>query len=150
MAQSVPTATWVPCLRRSLPLGWGFHHLDARDGDARFWLDSDRDGTQAVEVRLERDLRHHGQHGDRQRPGRHARGYERVRAGEPDLRRRAALPCSVGGCLSVVFQLDGDNPGEALALASQAVGVVSRDDLSAQVHEDSGGRIDLDPSRGEG
>ena len=44
MAQSVPTATWVPCISNALPLGWQFHHLDARNGVARFWLDSDRDG----------------------------------------------------------------------------------------------------------
>jgi hypothetical protein len=50
----------------------------------------------------------------------------------------------------VLFQLDGDSPGEALALASQAVGVVSRADLRAQVHEGSGGRIELDPDRGDG
>ena len=50
-----------------------------------------------------------------------------------------------GGCVSVVFQLDGDSPGEALALASQAVGAVSRAELRAQVHEDSGGRLELDP-----
>jgi hypothetical protein len=55
-----------------------------------------------------------------------------------------------GGCLSVLFQLDGDSPGEALALASQAVGVVSRGDLRAQVHEGRGGRIELDPDRGDG
>ena len=147
MAQSVPTATWVPCVRRSLPLGWGFHHLDARDGEARFWLDSDRDGTQAVEVRLQEtcDISDSTEIAS-DRDG--MRRYERVRqvsptyAGERHYRFR-------GGCLSVVFQLDGDNPGEALALASQAVGVVSRDDLSAQVHENSGGRIDLDPGRGE-
>ena len=32
MAQSVPTATWVPCISNALPLGWSFHHLDARNG----------------------------------------------------------------------------------------------------------------------
>ena len=52
MAQSVPTATWVPCISAALPLGWQFHHFDARNGVSRFWLDSDRDGQQAVEVRL--------------------------------------------------------------------------------------------------
>ena len=66
MAQSVPTATWVPCIRTALPLGWNFHHLDARNGVARFWLDSDRDGQQAVEVRLDRVLRHRRGHRDPQ------------------------------------------------------------------------------------
>jgi hypothetical protein len=52
-----------------------------------------------------------------------------------------------GGCLTVRFALAGDSPGEGLALASQAVGVVSRQDLRAQVHEESGGRLSLDPAQ---
>jgi hypothetical protein len=148
MAQSVPTATWVPCVQTSLPLGWGFHHLDARDGESRFWLDSDRDGTQAVEVRLEESCDTSGSTeiaSDREG----MRRYERVRQVSPTYAGERHYEFR-GGCLSVVFQLDGGSPGEALALASQAVGVVSRDDLSAQVHSDSGGRIELDPSRGDG
>jgi hypothetical protein len=148
MAQSVPTATWVPCVRTSLPLGWGFHHLDARDGEARFWLDSDRDGTQAVEVRLEPSCDTSGSTeiaSDREE----MRRYERVRQVSPTYAGERHYEFR-GGCLSVLFQLDGDSPGEALALASQAVGVVSRGDLRAQVHEGSGGRIELDPDRGDG
>ena len=60
MAQSVPTASWVPCLGRRFPLGWGFQHLDARNGRGRFFLNSDRDGQQAIEVRLDGVLRHRG------------------------------------------------------------------------------------------
>ena len=51
MAQSVPTASWVPCVE-NVPVGWRFAGLDARSGSARFWLDSDRDGARAIEVRL--------------------------------------------------------------------------------------------------
>lgn len=52
-AQSVPTATLVPCIRE-FPAGWTFggEHVDA--GKARFWLDSDRAGIQAVTVSLSR------------------------------------------------------------------------------------------------
>ena len=80
MAQSVPTASWVPCLRTALPLGWSFHHLDARDGTASFWLNSDRDGQQAIEVRLDPLLRHGRGHPDPERPG----GHGPVRAGAAD------------------------------------------------------------------
>jgi hypothetical protein len=51
MAQSVPSATQVPCIR-SLPLGWSYAGSDVRSGVARFWLDSDRAGDRAVEVGL--------------------------------------------------------------------------------------------------
>lgn len=53
MAQSVPSAAFVPCITE-FPVGWtlGGEHIDA--GDARFWLDSDRAGTRAVTVSLSR------------------------------------------------------------------------------------------------
>ena len=148
MAQSVPTAAWVPCLRAALPLGWDFHFLDARDDGARFWLDSDRDGIQAVQVRLEESCDTSGATeiaSDREFMHR----LERVRQVTPTYSGER-LYLFRGGCLSFVFRLDGDNPGEALALASQSVGVVSRADLQEQVHTDSGGRIELDPDRGDG
>jgi hypothetical protein len=147
MAQSVPTASWVPCIRTALPLGWGFRHMDAEDGLSRFWLDSDRDGQQAVEVRLERSCDTSGTTEiTSDRVG--MRRLERVRQVTPTFAGERHYVFD-GGCLSVVFRLDGDSPGEALALASQAVGVVSRAELRAQVHEDSGGRLELDPAGGE-
>jgi len=147
MAQSVPTASWVPCIRTALPLGWGFLHLEARDGIAQFWLNSDRDGQQAVEVRLQPSCdTEDATEIVSDREG--MRRFERVRQMSPtfDGERQYLFD---GGCLTVVFQLDGDSPGEALALASQTIGVISRDDLRAQVHEASGGRIELDPPAGE-
>jgi hypothetical protein len=74
------------------------------------------------------------------------RRYERVRQVSPTYSGERHYEFG-GGCLSVVFRLDGDSPGEALALASQAVDVVSRADLRAQVHAESGGRVELDPVR---
>jgi hypothetical protein len=51
MAQSVPSAERLPCLA-ALPAGWELGGVLIRDGSARFWLDSDRAGGHAVEVRL--------------------------------------------------------------------------------------------------
>jgi len=53
IAQSVPSATFVPCISE-FPAGWTFggEHVDA--GRAQFWLDSDRAGTRAVTVTLAR------------------------------------------------------------------------------------------------
>ncbi|MDQ1660902.1 MAG: hypothetical protein QOJ68_882 [Blastococcus sp.] len=143
MAQSVPTATWIPCIRSALPLGWNFHHLDARNGEARFWLDSDRDGQLAVEVRLAASCDTAGatevasDHEDMRR-------LERVGRTSPSYAGERYYLYE-GGCLTVVFSLDGNNAGEALALASQAIGVVPRDELRAQVHDTSDGRLSLDP-----
>jgi hypothetical protein len=143
MAQSVPTATQVPCIGAALPLGWSFHHLDARNGISRFWLDSDRDGQQAVEVRLSESCDTGGTtEVPTDRDG--MRRRERVDRISPSY-QGARYYLFDGGCMTVAFALDSDNAGEALAVASQVVGVVARDDLAAQVHKDSGGRLTLDP-----
>src|SRR4029453_12633016 len=51
MAQSVPSATLIPCIE-ALPAGWMYGGSDVNDALARFWLDSDRGGLHAVEVSL--------------------------------------------------------------------------------------------------
>ena len=146
MAQSVPSATWVPCIGNALPLGWNFHHLEAGNGSARFWLDSDRDGQKAVEVGLTASC---DTAGTTEIPSDRAgmRRLERVGRMSPTYAGTRYYLFD-GGCLTVVFRLDSDSPGEALALASQAVGVVARSDLQQQVRDTSGGRLELDPEEG--
>ncbi|MBA3268591.1 MAG: hypothetical protein H0T70_10100 [Acidimicrobiia bacterium] len=51
MAQSVPSATAVPCID-SLPAGWSLGDAHVRRGHASFWLDSDRAGKRAVQAEL--------------------------------------------------------------------------------------------------
>jgi hypothetical protein len=144
MAQSVPSAGWVPCLRTALPLGWSFNHLDARNGVARFWLDSDRDGIEAIEVRLDESCNTTGTTEiPSDRDG--MRRFERISRTTPDFAGKRYYVFD-GGCITFAFQLDGENRGEPLALATQAVGAVSRADLAGQVHDESGGRLSLDPA----
>jgi hypothetical protein len=50
-AQAVPSATLMPCAN-PLPGGWSVSGFEVRSGLARFWLDSDRAGARAAEVRL--------------------------------------------------------------------------------------------------
>ena len=50
-AQAVPSAALVPCVA-SLPSGWQVGGADIASGHARFWLDSDQAGPQAVTVTL--------------------------------------------------------------------------------------------------
>jgi hypothetical protein len=147
MAQSVPSASWVPCLRTNLPLGWGFHHLDARENISQFWLDSDRDGQMAIEVRFERfcDTR-----GTSEIPSDRAgmRRFERVTVTTPRYEGERYYLFH-GGCITIAFRLTGESRGEALALATQTIGAISRGDLRAQVNDDSDGRLNLDPSTDE-
>ena len=142
MAQSVPTASWVPCLE-GMPLGWHFSDIDVDRGSARFWLDSDRDGLHAIEVRLTRSC-------DTERA-------TEIPSDRPDMRRLERVtqvtPQYVGrrfylfdgGCITVVFNLFGENRGEPLAVATQGLGAVPRDELRALVREESDGRLELDP-----
>jgi hypothetical protein len=53
MAQSVPSATLLPCIS-SLPAGWSYGGSNVRSASSTFWLDSDRAGIHAVEVTLTR------------------------------------------------------------------------------------------------
>jgi hypothetical protein len=149
MAQSVPTAEWVPCLRSALPLGWGFHHLDARNDLSVFSLDSDRNGQQAIKVRLEQSCDTSGATSipsDREDMER----FERVTQTTPHFEGKRYYVFE-GGCMTFVFALtgEGESRSEGLALATQSVGAVSRTELLRQVHDDSDGRLTLDPA-GEG
>jgi hypothetical protein len=51
MAQSVPSATQLPCLKE-LPVGWMVSGIQIRDGQTQIWLDSTIAGVHAVEVDL--------------------------------------------------------------------------------------------------
>jgi membrane-associated phospholipid phosphatase len=48
-AQAVPSAALVPCVA-ALPAGWQVGGADIASGHARFWLDSDQAGPQAVTI----------------------------------------------------------------------------------------------------
>ncbi|RBY78231.1 hypothetical protein DQ238_13135 [Geodermatophilus sp. TF02-6] len=147
MAQAVPTASWVPCLQ-GLPVGWHFSGLDARRGSARFWLDSDRDGVHAIEVWLTGTCDTAGATEiPSDREGMHR--LERVTQVTPQyLGRRYYL--FDGGCLTVVFTLSGDARGEPLALATQNIGTLRRQELAEQVRAETGGRLGLDPPAAAG
>jgi hypothetical protein len=147
MAQAVPTASWVPCLRPdTLPGGWSYEALDVRNNVSRFWLTSDRDGERAIEVRLEQSCTTAGTTEiPTDRDG--MRRYERVTETDPEYHGERYYVFD-GGCITFVFKLTGkpgQTRGEPLALATQAVSAVSRADLAAQVREESDGRLRLDP-----
>ena len=144
MAQSVPSATWVPCLRTNLPLGWSFVHLEARNGSSRFSLDSNRDGDKAIEVLFEQSC---DTTGATEIPSDRAglQRFERVRLTTPRYEGERYYVFD-GGCITFVFHLIGDSRGEPLALATQSIGAISRADLIALVHDESDGRLSLDPA----
>lgn len=146
MAQSVPTASLVPCLE-GMPVGWHFAALDARSGSARFWLDSDRYGTHAIEVRLTESCDTSGATEiPSERPG--MQRMERVIQVYPQFSARRFYLFD-GGCITVVFTLSGSDSSEPLAVATRGLDVVPREDLRELVREESEGRLELDPPEGD-
>ncbi len=142
LAQSVPSAAWVPCLE-TIPLGWDVAGLEATDEEAGFWLDSDRDGARAVEIRLDE--------------GCDTTGATRIPSDREAMERwervTQVIPQYVGtrfyvfdgGCISVLFRLAGENRAEPLGFATQGIGAVPRDAVRAAVHEQTDGRLELGP-----
>ena len=142
LAQSVPSASWVPCLE-VIPLGWDVSGLEATDDEARFWLDSNRDGVRAVEIRLD--------------GGCDTTGATRIPSDRDGMERwervEQVTPQYVGtryyvfdgGCISLVFRLSGENRAEPLGFATQGIGAVPRDAVRAAVREQTEGRLELDP-----
>lgn len=142
LAQSVPSATWVPCLE-VIPLGWDVSGLEVTDEDARFWLDSNRDGTRAVEIRLDASCDTGGATripSDRDGMER----WERVEQVTPEY-EGTRFYVFEGGCISLVFRLSGENRAEPLGFATQGIGAVPRDAVRAAVREQTEGRLELDP-----
>ena len=149
-AQSVPTASWVPCLN-PLPPGWHFTDMNARKGSARFFLDSDRndmDAQRAIEVLLTESCDTSGaSRVPSDREG--MRRFERVTQVSPTY-IGSRFYVFEGGCITVLFTLSGDDRAEPLAVATQIIGTVPRDDLRNLVREESDGRLELDPPGSEG
>jgi hypothetical protein len=150
MAQSVPTASWVPCLN-PLPPGWHFTEMNARNGSARFYLDSDRndiESPRAIEVLLTESCDTTGaSRVPSDRDG--MRRFERVTQVSPTYVGSRYYVFD-GGCITVLFTLSGVDRSEPLAVATQIIGTVPREDLQDLVREESGGRLELDPPGSEG
>jgi hypothetical protein len=143
IAQSVPTAQQVPCLR-TLPVGWSFQHLDAQSGRTRVLLHSmDRAGEHTISVGLT--------------SGCDVAGAPEVRSDQPSARRYdRALPADVGyrgeryyvfpgGCITYHYQLQGRAGAETVDAVAAGVSFLSRSTVAAGVRQRSHGRLTLDP-----
>jgi hypothetical protein len=120
MAQSVPSATFVPCITE-FPAGWTFGGEQIESGRSQFWLDSDRAGLRAVTVTLARSC--------------DTRGAVRVpvdpnEAGTARYERPEALPphyaadrfyTFLGGCITYQFSFQ---PGATFTQALEATGAI--------------------------
>jgi hypothetical protein len=141
MAQSVPSARWLPCVRQ-LPPGWGFASFLPKNGQTELGFDSDRDGAGALTIVLQ--------------PSCDVTGATQVPSEQPEMRRyeRVTRVTSgfggeryyvfTGGCVTYRFDLRGNTRAEPVAAVSEALGFLSRDAVARRVRDSSDGRLELD------
>jgi hypothetical protein len=140
MAQSVPTASAVPCMRTKLD-DWFLDDLDSWDGRTRVLFSRLIDEF-ALTIELTRTCdRGAASETATDQPGTR-RFDQRIRTGSSYLDRRFYL--LPGACVAYEFKLTGTEAEKAAGDISRAIGFVSRDQLADQVRRYSGGRLQLD------
>ncbi len=141
-AQSVPSASLVPCVRSLLP-GWKVAEVGVNNGRSVIFLDHDRAGKRAVIVRLTAAC--------------DPTGAAEVASGEPGMRRSARVEPRAGefsatwydqfpgGCVTYRLRSTSDVAGWFAAELPTLLGFVTRDALRQALSQRSEGRLRLDP-----
>jgi membrane-associated phospholipid phosphatase/tRNA A-37 threonylcarbamoyl transferase component Bud32 len=139
MAQSVPTASLVPCVE-IVPIGWTLGDVVVGNGRSRFTLTSDRGGVLVAELAASCDLAGAVELTS-ERPG--ARRYLRVErnTGGVVMTRTYTFP---GGCATQRLTAPEASRQQLAGESSSALGFTTRDALAAALRRDSDGRLDLD------
>jgi len=147
IAQSVPSARWLPCVRQ-VPVGWGFASFVPRKGRTDMSFDSDRDGNGALEVVLQATC---DVTGSSEVPSEHPemRRYERVTRVTTGFGGERYYVFT-GGCVTYRFNLRGTTRAEPVAVMSEALGFISRNTVARRVRETTDGRLELDVTREAG
>ena len=129
MAQAVPSATAVPCIS-SLPAGWAFGGATIHDGQARFWLSSDRAGEHAITVTLTAtcDTSTARAVASDEPAAERLDDSETATSGGSGIDRFYRFE---GGCVSHHYSFAGDS--ELVSAAEAALGLLPRDRLVAYV-----------------
>ena len=136
MAQSVPSATSVPCVA-ALPAGWETGSVGVRQDRSQFWLNSDKGGHHAVEVALlppdECSVR-----GATEVPSDQVgmRRFERPEQLPPEL-RSTRVYLFEGGCVTLRFAFSGDVSAALIFDVDTALDFQSRNTLVDKVRSDS-------------
>jgi tRNA A-37 threonylcarbamoyl transferase component Bud32/membrane-associated phospholipid phosphatase len=144
MAQSVPSASKLPCLE-PLPAGWSVSEVNSRNGASWFSLNSDRVGIHAVTVRLTSscDVRRTTMVPS-DHPG--TRRYQEVIDIQPGRRYQGTVYYRFpGGCVTYQLDFRGDEESRPLGEVSLALGFTDRETLRETLRSASNGRLELDP-----
>jgi hypothetical protein len=142
MAQSVPSASLVPCVE-VLPAGWSVHEVAVNNGRSVITVDPDRAGRRAMVVELTASCDLAGavevtseQAGQRRflRIDRDAPGFSATRS--------YAFP---GGCITERFTAPAPSGDQLMTETSSAIGFTTRNELRQALSRRSDGWLQLDP-----
>jgi tRNA A-37 threonylcarbamoyl transferase component Bud32 len=145
MAQSVPSASLVPCVQL-LPAGWEVTRVTVNDGRSVITVDHDRAGKAAVVVRLTAaacDLAGAEQVTSEQRG---ARRYWRVDSRAPVFAATRFYEFS-GDCATVRITVPAASRQQLITETSSAIGFTTRQELRRALERRSDGRLQLDPGQ---
>ena len=142
LAQSVPSASLVPCLR-SLPVGWMVGNVTVNDGRSVFSLDHDRAGPGVLVIRLTATC--------------DTRGTTEVNSDQPQVRRYQRIDRQTprleatrfdrfqGGCVTAQSAVPAANQAEVNSQLATILHYTSRQALQHALDQRSDGRLRLDP-----
>jgi tRNA A-37 threonylcarbamoyl transferase component Bud32/membrane-associated phospholipid phosphatase len=142
MAQSVPSASLIPCLQL-VPVDWTVTEVAVNNGRSVITLDHDRAGSGSMVVRLTASCDLAGatevtseQQGARRylRMDRDAAGFSATRA--------YTFP---GGCVTQRYRAAGPSALRLSDTASTEFGFITREELRQALSQRSHGRLELDP-----
>jgi membrane-associated phospholipid phosphatase/tRNA A-37 threonylcarbamoyl transferase component Bud32 len=137
VAQSVPSATLVPCIA-TLPAGWELGGVRVKRGRSRFWLDSDLAGDRAVEATL--TPRDECDVSDATPVPSDEVGTDRYEQPErlPPGLRSTRFYLFPGGCVTYRFDFDDEATPELMFSADQALAFQPRSILLDHVRATTG------------
>jgi tRNA A-37 threonylcarbamoyl transferase component Bud32/membrane-associated phospholipid phosphatase len=143
-AQSVPSASLVPCVR-SLPAGWSVAEVAVNDGRSVVTLNHDRAGSSAVVLRLTAACDPAGAV-QTSSPAPGVRRYQRAerRSGEFGA---TWYDWFQGGCVTYRLHSTSDLEGSFAAELPALLGFATRDALRQALRQRSDGRLWLDPQQ---
>jgi hypothetical protein len=144
MAQSVPSASQIPCLQL-VPADWRVAEVAVNNGRSVITLDHDRGGRAAMVVRLTAscDLTGAAEVTSEQ-PG--ARRYIHIDRNAPKYSATRAYVFP-GGCVTQRFSAAAPSELRLSDTAATEFGFITREQLRQALRERSHGRLQLDPGQ---
>ena len=142
MAQSVPSASLIPCLQL-VPVDWTVANVAVNNGRSVITLDHDQAGSGSMVVRLSASCDLAGAtEVTSEQPG--ARRYLRVDPNSTEFSATRAYTFP-GGCVTHRFRAAGPSALRLSDTASTEFGFITREELGRALSQRSHGRLKLDP-----